>query len=167
MTAMFLLTGGCAENSNEESVSEQNIRTFLQSMLNGPDEEFIEAMNFQDKDFEMAAKRYAEYKIEHFKPYLSDRFFENFVGKSLMATEFLRMAHPEYKLEVEEIELEVRDEEKNSYNFTVKVTYTNIESNESDTVDFRGIADANDEGKITGVHYYNSEELYEALNYGI
>ncbi|WP_281975635.1 hypothetical protein [Halobacillus litoralis] len=117
-------------------------------------------MTGPDEDMEEYVNRLAEYNDENFKPYLSEQFFESFLDTNgpLM---FIRMAHPNYELEVENITLE---KSENNYNFTVEVAYTNKESNESKTMNVNGNAQTNEEDEVTSVHYMHPEELRTALN---
>lgn len=165
LLGILLLSVGCTTSeetgtNTEGSESEQNIRTFLQKLLTGPDEEQEKLLTGPDENVEKYVKRLAEYHNENFKPYLSEQFFESFLDTNGPLL-FLQMAHPDNELEVENITF---DESEDYYTFTVKVAYSDKGSNESKTMNIKGNAQTNEEDEVTSVHYINAEELRTALN---
>jgi hypothetical protein len=170
LLGILLLAGGCtnseeAGNRSEASESEQNVRTFLQNVFTGPNEEQENLLELMyDGELEKHEEEFAEYIQEHFKPYLSERFLENYVVLSNGALRFVQRAYPDYVLEVEDISLEEKEGVEGGYIFTVKVSYTNKESDKSVTVDVEGNIYTNEEGKITSIRYMDDvEELQNAL----
>ncbi|WP_226577400.1 hypothetical protein [Halobacillus litoralis] len=167
LLGILLLAAGCTEvgNSSDESESqnqgEDNISTVLENVFDGPGEE-QEALLASDSDVEDKGEKLDEYYKENFQPYMSESFFERFVNTNGAWT-FLQPAYPEYALIVDEITLEEKDEEGH-HSFTVKVSYTNNESGESETMTVEGTAYTNEDGKLTSIQYINDEELRTALN---
>lgn len=165
LTGILLLAAGCSETVKEganevESDREQNIRAVLNELLNGPSEEQEKILEGPDGDLEKYVKRFDEYNNEHFKPYLSERFYEGFLNTNgtLM---FLRLAYPDYELKTEDITLEERE---NYYTFTVNVSYTNNKSKESKAMNIKGNVQTNEEKKVTSIHIVNFEDFRTALN---
>lgn len=99
--------------------------------------------------------------MEHFKPYLSDRFFESYIVNSNMALSFLRLAHPDYEVKVDEIEIE---EKENYYTFTVDLSYTHNKSNKTNTMNVKGNVQTNEDDKLTSIQYSSDfEDIRTAL----
>ncbi|MCA0970672.1 hypothetical protein LCM20_08740 [Halobacillus litoralis] len=197
LTAVLILAAGCTtaedegvsanesvndqENTNEsadeadptdstestEDASEENIRTVLQNLLTGPDNQLQEANeSFESADeenFEQAAEKRVQYYKEKFKPYMSERLFENFMNTNGGEVFLLTAYRNDYQIKAETITFEESEETEGSYNFTVEASYKKGESSESETVEVRGLINTNDEGKVTRVHYYNPEDLRSAL----
>lgn len=168
LLGILLLSVGCTNSEEtgthaEGNDSEQNIRSFLSELLNGPSEEQEQLIKGpgSEGDLKKFTEKLGEYKVEHVKPYLSERFFEELLNTN-GTFNFLRIAQGnDYELKVEDITLEERE---NYYNFTVKVSYTNNKSNESKTMNVKGHAQTNEEGKVTSIQYINFEEFRAALN---
>ena len=157
-------TGNNSEGSEKESQSKdkeakQNVRTVLESIFTGSNEK-------QEKLLESnggADEHLTDYYQENFKPYMSDDFYESHIIKLNGGIRFLQAAHPKYMLEVDEFTLEERETKEGDYNFNVKVTYTNKENDESETMNVEGTASTNEEGKITSIRYMNDEEFRDSL----
>ncbi|UOR12815.1 hypothetical protein [Halobacillus amylolyticus] len=166
LSGIILFTVGCTNseetgNSAEKSEGEQNVRAVLEKIFTGPNEEQEEILQGSIEDLDKYAKRLSEYQ-ETFKPYTTEKFFEGFVNTN-GALKFLQMAHPNYELKVDEITLEERESNEGDYDFTVKVSYTNKESDESETMNVEGRAYTNEDGKLTSIRYMNFEEVRDAL----
>lgn len=164
LLGVLLLSIGCtnsedAGNNAAKSESEQNIREVLQKLLTGPNDEQKQIIEGSNGDLEEYANQLSEYYQENFKPYLSERSFENYIVNGNGAWRFVRMAHPNYKLKVNDIDVEEKD---NYYSFIVEVSY--ISSNESKTVNVKGHAQTNEEDKVTSIQFINSEDLRTVLN---
>ncbi len=155
----MLLAVGCTNSDasgkeNEiQDKSKQNIQTVLKNIFTGPTEEQVKALYSGKQEL------FSEYHQENFKPYLSDRFYENFVN-GVGAFMYVNAANPDYVLEVNDIKIE---EGENYYEFNVKVSWTNKQSDESETLNVKGHAQTNEEGKVTSIKYINPEELLTAL----
>ncbi|MGR9049691.1 hypothetical protein ACQ4XT_13780 [Halobacillus faecis] len=165
LVGILLLSVGCtnsedAETNAEVNGSEENIRTILEHTFTGPDEEQEKIINGYDGDTEKLAKALSDYNEEHFKPYMSERFYENYAVNTNGGMTFLRMAYPDNQLEVEDIELEEKDD---YYTFTMDVSYTNNNSNKSETMEVRGNAQTNEEDKLTSVEFNNLEDIRTTL----
>lgn len=161
LLGILLLVGGCANSeatgdnsggAKGQSEAEQNIETVLENIFTGPNEEQEKLFEF-DEDVERKGERLSEYYQENFKPYLSERFLESFINAN-GSIQFLIIAHPNYVLETEEITLEEKDD---YYTFAAKVSYTNKESDESETMTINGNAQTNKEGKVTSIRYHTDE----------
>ncbi|MFK3959213.1 hypothetical protein [Guptibacillus hwajinpoensis] len=164
LLGILLLSMGCTNSEDAgtnaaKSESEQNIRAILQKLFTGPNGEQKQLIEGSNGDLEEYANQLSEYYQENFKPYLSERSFENYIVNGNGAWRFLRMAHPDYKLKVNDINVEEND---NYYSFTVKVSYT--KSNESKTVNVKGHAQTNEEDKVTSIQFINPEDLRTVLN---
>ncbi|MEC3884900.1 hypothetical protein GLW00_12420 [Halobacillus litoralis] len=165
LAGILLLSVGCtnsedAETHAEENGSEENIRTVLEHSFTGPDEEQEKLIEGPEGDVEEYAKELGDYREENFKPYMTERFFENYLVNTNRALMAQSLAHPNYTLSVEDIEME---EEEDYYTFTVEVSYMDNESNESKTVNVEGHAQTNEEDKLTSIQYSNFEDLRTAL----
>lgn len=164
LLGILLLSMGCTNSEDAgsnavKSESEQNIRVVLQKLFTGPNDEQKQIIEGPNGDLEEYASQLSEYDQENFKPYLSERYFEDYIVNSSGAWRFVRMADPDYKLKVNEINTEEND---NYYSFTVKVSYTS--SNESKTVNVKGHAQTNEEDKVTSIQFINPEDLRNVLN---
>ncbi|RDY70078.1 hypothetical protein DXT76_15250 [Halobacillus trueperi] len=163
---ILLLSVGCTSSEDvgsnvEESESEQNIRTVLQNTFTGPSKEQEKLLNGPDGQLQTYAEELGEYHMEHFKPYLSDRFFESYIVNSNMALSFLRLAHPDYEVKVDEIEIE---EKENYYTFTVDLSYTHNKSNKTNTMNVKGNVQTNEDDKLTSIQYSSDfEDIRTAL----
>lgn len=161
----LLLAVGCTNTEEtganlKESGNEHNIRVFLNALLNGPSEEQEQLIEGPEGDLKKFTERLDKYNEENFKSYLNERFFQSFLNTN-GTFGFLRIAHGnDYELKAEEITLE---EKENYYKFTVKVSYTNNDSNESKTLNVKGNAQTNEEDKVTSVQYINFEEFRAAM----
>ncbi|ARI75681.1 immunoglobulin domain-containing family protein [Halobacillus mangrovi] len=157
---ILLLSVGCTNSEEtgthaDENDSEQNIRSFLNELLNGPSEEQEQLLKGpgSEGDLKEFTEKLGEYKVKHIKPYLSVETNGTF--------HFLRIAQEnDYELKVEDITLEERE---SYYKFTVNVSYTHNKRNESKTMNAKGHAQTNEEGKITSIQYINFEEFRAAL----
>ncbi|REJ07137.1 hypothetical protein [Halobacillus trueperi] len=161
LLGILLLSVGCTNSEDagteaEESGSEENIRTVLQHTFTGPSEDQEKIINGYDGDTEKLAEALSDYNVKHFKPYMSERFFEDYVVNTNQAMTFLRMAYPDYKLEVDNIEME---EKENYYNFTVDVSYTDNSSEESKTMNVKGNAQTNEDDQLTSIKFSNFEDI--------
>jgi len=178
MLGIFLLAVGCtnseetgnsSEGNENESVdkskeAQENIKTVLENIFTGPNDEQQEILfKGADEDIEKYAEKLTEYREENFKPYMSERFYENGIVNTNGAIGFLVIAYPTYILAVDEITLEEREAKEGDYHFNVTVTYTNKENNKSETTNVEGTASTNEEGKITSIRYMNAEEFRDAL----
>ncbi|SDJ71946.1 hypothetical protein [Salimicrobium halophilum] len=164
VVATLLLAVGCtnaeengASADESENSAEENTQTVLEHIFTGPGEEHEDLFS---SDAQTKGERLSEYYRENFKPYMSDRFYEGFVNSN-GALMFLQQAHPNYKLEPEEIALE---EDKGDYGFTVTLAYMNTENEKTETMEIKGKADTNEEGELTSINYINAEQFLEELN---
>ena len=160
-------TGNSSEGSENESVdkskeAQENVKTVLENLLNGPNEEQEKILN-HGEDVEEYSENLTDYQDENFKPYMSDNFYESYIIKLNGAIDFLHVAYPVYMMKVDEIILEEREAKEGDYEFDVKVVYTNKENDESETMTLEGTASTNQEGKITSIRYMNAEEFRDAL----
>ncbi|WP_181350332.1 hypothetical protein [Thalassobacillus sp. CUG 92003] len=145
------------ENGTEaEGKTEENVRTVLEHVFTGPNESHEEL--FSD-DFETKAEKITEYNKENFEPYMSENFFDSFINTN-GALIFLQSAHPDYIMEVDEINL---GEDEGDYSFIVTVAYTNTESDETETMDVEGHIQTNEDGMLTSINYKNAEDLRSAM----
>ncbi|EDL65738.1 hypothetical protein [Bacillus sp. SG-1] len=169
LLGVLLLASGCtnsdtargnSEEAGAESAAEQNIEAFLENVFTGPNEENEFLFNFED--LEGRGERISEYYQDNFQPYMSESLLEDFINSN-GAVQFLIAAHPDYVLATEEITLE---ENEDYYTFAAEVSYTNKESNESDTVTINGNIQTDEEGLVTGIQYHRGEyeEFRTALN---
>ncbi len=162
-------TGNSSEDSENQSVdkleeAQENIKTVLKNTFTGPSNEQQEIMfRGEEEDIEEFAEKLSEYQEENFKPYVTERYYENGIVKSNGAIGFLVVAHPKYILAVDEVTLEEREAKEGDYDFNVKVTYTNKEKDKSETMNVEGTASTNEEGKITSIRYLHAEEFRDAL----
>ncbi len=166
LSGIILLAVGCTNseetgNSAEKSEGEQNVRTVLEKLFTGPNKKQEKMLDQSNEDFEKFAKSVSEYR-KTYKPYLSEKFFESFVNTAV-PLRFLTMAHPNYELKVDEITLEEREGNEGDYDFTVKVSYTDKESDESETMNVKGRAYTNEGGELTSIRFMNTEEVRDAL----
>ncbi|MCA0990714.1 hypothetical protein [Pseudalkalibacillus hwajinpoensis] len=145
-----------AENSQE---SQENIQTVLENIFTGPNEE-QEKMLESNEDM---AENLTEFREEKFKPYVTDDFYENDIVKLSGGVRFLLAAHPNYMLEVGEVTLDENEDKEGEYDFKVKVTFTNQEDEQSETMTVEGTASTNEEGKVKDIRYINDEEFRDAL----
>ncbi|MGP4077390.1 hypothetical protein [Halobacillus sp. K22] len=156
--------GNNSSSSNEEnsegSESKQNIRTVLQNIFNGPNEKQEKIFSSSELGKEKSLEKLVEFREENIKPYVSENLYEGMINTN-GATIPLRMAHPDYKLKTEDIMIEAQE---NYYKFTVKVTYTNNKNDDSTTMEVRGHAQTNEEGKVSSINYNNLEELLSSLS---
>jgi len=164
---ILLLSVGCTEESSKEttktteSESVQNIRAVLNEQLNGPDEELQKITEgLGSGDIEKFSKKRSEYLEENFKPYVSDRFYENYVIKQNMAYSFIVFANG--KVKVEDISIEESESTENSFNFTADVSY--MKHGERKTINASGIMNTNEEGKVVRILYHNPSELKNTLS---
>ncbi|WLR46526.1 hypothetical protein LC065_13210 [Halobacillus litoralis] len=165
LVGILLLSVGCtnsedAETNAEENGSEENIRTVLQHKFTGPNEEQEKIIKGYDGDIEKSVKALSDYYMEHFKPYMSERFFEDYVVNTNQAMTFLRMAYPDYQMEVEDIDME---EKENYYTFTMNVSYTDNSSEESKTMNVKGHAQTNEDDQLSSIKFSNFEEIRTSL----
>ena len=163
----FEETGNTYEGSEKESKpkieeAEQNVRTVLENIFTGPNEE-QEKVIHSNGDIEEFGEYLTDYQQENFKPYMSNDFYESHILKLNGGTRFLLAAYPKYMLEVDEITLEETEAKEGDYDFNVKVTYTNKENEESETMTVEGTASTNEEAKITSIRYMNDEEFRNSL----
>lgn len=161
-------TGNSSEGSEIESVdkskeAQENIQTVLENMFTGPNEEQEILLKGAGDDIEKFSQNLSVYREENFKPYMTERFYENGIVNTNGALGFLFIAYPKYILAVDEITLEEREAKEGDYNFNVKITYTNKENDESETTNVEGTASTNEEGKITSIRYLHAEEFRDAL----
>ncbi|WP_421377868.1 hypothetical protein ACOJQI_11545 [Bacillus salacetis] len=169
LLGVLLLASGCTNsetagsNSEETGTSgdaEKNIEAFLENVFTGPNEENEFLFNFED--LEGRGEKVSDYYQDHFQPYMSESLLEDFINSN-GAVQFLMVAQPDYVLATEEITLE---ENEDYYTFAAEVSYTNKESNESDTVTINGNIQTDEEGLVTGIQYHSGEyeEFRTALN---
>ena len=155
------------KEKDNESESKQNIRAALESMFNGPTEkleialEGMENEGFGSEDFKKHLSDYAEYFEQHYKPYVSDSFYEASFIDSPDASYYLKAAHPDAQLKTEGITIE---EKEGYYKFSMDVSYTNNKSGASKTVEIRGHAQTNEEGNVSSINFINPNELYRELS---
>jgi len=157
LSGILLLSVGCAQDTNEESESVQNIRAVLKKEFNGPSKELGDVIDHGKNKTKF--ERFGKYLEKNFKPYLSEGYYENYVISTVSAFRFLRAAHPEYKLKTEDIEIKESETTEGSYSFSVDVSYTKKGSNDSETIEARGIMNTNEEGEITRIEYINFVDL--------
>ncbi|WLR59028.1 hypothetical protein [Guptibacillus hwajinpoensis] len=181
MLGILLLAVGCAnseetdtssnssesnqnESSDNSKEAQENIKIVLENTFTGPDDEQQEIIfRGEDEGIEEFADKLSEYQEENFKPYVSERYYENGIVKTNGAIGFLVVASPKYILNVDEVTLEDREAKEGDYNFNVSITYTNKENDKSETMNVEGTASTNEEGKITSIRYLNDEEFRKAL----
>ncbi|KGX85102.1 hypothetical protein [Pontibacillus marinus] len=178
LSGILLFSVGCTDsneesksvNPQEESESVQNIRSILQEELNGPNEELdsiwdgLHSAEFGSEKYKEYFEKRGEYIKEHFKPYVSKRFYEAYAIKSNMANRFLRDAYRNgYELNVEDIMIKESETTENSYNFTVDVSYVKDGNNDPQTIQVKGLMNTNEEGKVVRIHLHNSSELDYAI----
>jgi len=176
LSGMLLLSVGCTEDSSEEttktteSESVQNIQAVLNEEFNGPDEELEEIWDGLYSDgvdkekFKKYAKKYSDYIEENIQPHYNVTNEEDDNPLIGQAYNYLRHADAfNYELRVEGTTIEKSERNKNSYNFTVNVSYSKNETDDSKTVHIRGLMNTNEEGKITRDIYHNDRELKDAL----
>ncbi|TLS39279.1 hypothetical protein [Pseudalkalibacillus caeni] len=164
LLGILLLAVGCTnsdasgEENEVQNTSKQNLQTVLKNVFTGPTEE-QEEMLYSVDDMEKKSEMLSEYHQENFKPYLSERFYEDFVrtNGAFMTVGF---APPDYVFKVKDIKIE---EGKSYYEFNVNVSYTNKQSDESEILNVKGHAQTNEEGKVTSIKYINPEDIYTAL----
>ncbi|WP_270181776.1 hypothetical protein [Alkalihalobacillus sp. CinArs1] len=164
LIAVLVFTIGCSTiggDNLKENASEQNVRTVLQKQFNGPDEEQEKLITSYDGDLETYATILSEYNKEHFKPYMSERYYENYIVKNNGSLMFLRMAHPNHVLKVRELTIK-ENEDKDAFDFTVNVTTAT--NSESKPLSVEGTAHTNEDGKITSIHYLNIEDIRTTLD---
>ncbi len=145
-----------AENSQE---AQENIQTVLENMFTGPNEE---QGNMFESNEDMA-ENLTEFREEKFKPYVTDDFYENDIVKLSGGVRFLLAAHPNYMLEVGEVTLDENEDKEGEYDFKVKVTSTNKEDDQSETMTVEGTASTNEEGKVKDIRFMNDEDFRDAL----
>ncbi|MYL65159.1 hypothetical protein GLW07_17515 [Bacillus hwajinpoensis] len=157
-------SGGSEPKVDKSKEAQENIKTVLENTFTGPNNEQQEILfKGADEDIEKYAEKLTEYREKNFKPYMSERFYENGIVNTNGAIGFLVIAYPKYILTVDDITLEEREAKEGDYDFNVKVTYTNKENEESETMNVEGTASTNDEGKITSIRYLHAEEFRDAL----
>ncbi|WP_245755933.1 hypothetical protein [Halobacillus alkaliphilus] len=155
-----------AQENTDESESKQNIRAALETVFNGPNEKLTKAYEgmsdngFKSEELKKHLSHFPEYFKEHYKPYVSEGFYEASFINTPDASYFLEAAHPDYKLKTEGITIE---EKEGYYKFAMEVSYTNNQSGESETVEVRGHAQTNEEEKVSSINYINVEDLYQEL----
>ncbi|WP_377890236.1 hypothetical protein [Alkalihalobacillus sp. R86527] len=157
---------GSDKESQGKSEGEKNVRTVLETIFTGPNEEQVKLLN-SNGDIEKFSENLNDYRQENFKPYMSTNFYDSHILKLSGGIGFLHIAHPAYILEVDEMTLEEREAKEGDYDFIVKVSYTNKESGKSETMNVEGTASTNEDGKITSIRYLNAEEFRDAIrNHG-
>ncbi|RWZ60661.1 hypothetical protein EQV77_05040 [Halobacillus fulvus] len=157
-------------NALEVDPGEQNIQAVLQHTFNGPSEELEEIWDhldhyeFGSDEYKKTFSRFGRYQQEKFKPYLTERFYEGYVINTNMGFSALRMAYSnDLELATEDIRFEESEKTENSYNFTVRGSYRDIETQDKHSMAVRGIINTNEAGKVVRIHYHNFENLRIAL----
>ncbi|TGB01084.1 hypothetical protein [Halobacillus salinus] len=154
------------QETNDGSKSEQNIRGAIEATFNGPDEKLKEALNgmkntdIENEEYKKHLNHYAEHFEQHYKPYVTEKFYEASFINSPDADYFIKAAYPDGQLKTEGITI---DEKDDYYTFSVKVSYTETTSDESKTIEVRGNAQTIEEEKVNSIHYINSDELYQVI----
>jgi len=155
------------KEKDNESESKQNIRAALESMFNGPTEKLeialdgMENEGFGSEDFKTHLSDYAEYFEQHYKPYVSESFYEASFIDTSDASYYLKAAHPDDQLKTEGITIE---DKEGYYKFLMDVSYMNNKSGKNNTVEIRGHAQTNEEGKVNSIQFINPNELYQELS---
>ncbi|MCA1011404.1 hypothetical protein [Halobacillus halophilus] len=155
------------KEKDDESESKQNIQAALESMFNGPNEKLEKALDgmknkdFGSEDYQKHLSDSAEYFEQHYKPYVSDSFYEASFIDSPDASYYLKAAYPEIQLKTEGITIEDKED---YYKFSIDVSYTTNKSGEGKTVEIRGHAQTNEEGKVSSFNFINPNELYLELS---
>jgi len=173
LSGILLLSVGCTDSGEEgvnasESESVQNIRAVLQEKFDGPNEELgkiwdgISPEPFDKEQFKKYAKKLDEYYDENVIPLYFERADEGAIKGAALS--HLNRAHSNgYELEVKDITIEESETTENSFNYTVEIAYTKDKSNDSKTINLRGLINTNEEGKIVKIRYHNQGELLDAL----
>ncbi|MGP4074832.1 hypothetical protein [Halobacillus sp. K22] len=155
-----------AQDNSGESESKQNIRAALETVFNGPNEKLDKALDgmenkgFESEEYKKHFSNFSEYFKEHYKPYVSEGFYEASFINTPDASYFLETAHPDNQLKTEGIFIKEKD---GYYKFLVEVSFTNNQSGDSKTLEVRGHAQTNEEGKVSSINYINPNELIEEL----
>lgn len=164
VVASLLLAVGCANDEENgtsadesENSAKENTHTVLEHIFTGPGEEHEDLFS---SDVQTKGEKLSEYYEKNFEPYMSDQFYEGFVNSN-GALMFLQQAHPDYKLEPEEITLE---EDESDYDFTVTLAYADTENEETETMNIQGTVYTNEEDVLTSINYMNAEEFIEKMN---
>ncbi|WP_079480829.1 hypothetical protein [Halobacillus salinus] len=154
------------QETNVESKSEQNIRGAIEATFNGPDEKLKETLNllentdFESEEYKKHLNNYAEHFEQHYKPYVTEKFYEASFIKSPDADYFIKAAYPDGQLNTESISLEEKD---GYYTFSAEVSYTETTSDETKTIEIKGNAQTNEDEKVNSIQYINSDELYQVI----
>ncbi|WP_085993376.1 hypothetical protein [Oceanobacillus senegalensis] len=148
LTSFLLLMMGCTENTESENQDEnrRTIETVLQKNLNGPDEELEQIWN--DMEGEEGIIAFGQYEENRYKNYFAnDTSYQEYVS-SYGSVLWIEPMRNNYKLKVNEIQLEQTDSEQIIYNFTVEVAYRKEGSKHSEVGRIKGQANLNEEHKI-------------------
>ncbi|MGP4070164.1 hypothetical protein [Halobacillus sp. B29] len=155
------------KENDDESESKQNIRAALESMFNGPNKKLQTALDgmankeFGSEAYQKHLSDYAEYFEQQYKPNVSDSFYEASFIETPDASYYLKAAHPENQLKTEGITIE---DQEGYYKFSMDVSYTTNKSGENKTVEIRGHAQTDEEGKVSSINFINPNELYQELS---
>jgi len=168
---VLLMSVGCTEKSSEEMGSAEHIQAVLHEEFNGPGEELKriwDELDSLDRDAlekkEKYAKKYRNYVDENLQPHydLPDGHSDLYLIAN--AYNHLRQAHANgYELKIKDITIEESEKTKNSYSFTMEVSYAKEGSKQSKTLSLKGLMNTNEKGKIIRAIYHNDDELEDAL----
>jgi len=164
LIGILLLSLGCTEDSNEESISvgknsAENIRALLQEKFNGPNEKLgkiWDGLNPNNpKKQQKYEKKLDEYIEENIEPYYSERLYDP--RTATYPYRHLHSAHKSgYELKVEDITIRESEDSKDSYDFTVVLK--KFGGSDNKTITLQGAIKMNEEGKIIEFSYSNDQE---------
>ncbi|SDP19177.1 hypothetical protein [Halobacillus aidingensis] len=129
-------------NNHDETT--EKVREFLKHEFTAPNEEVKELFSEGTRD------ELNEYLYGTYKPYFSEKGYENFVDKA-KGLAFITRAHDnEYQLKVKDMNIE-EDEKNNAFAFEIDVDYS--KDGERNSTIVKGRINTNEEGIFTRVRY--------------
>lgn len=164
---ILFLTIGCSSNSVKED-QDKNIITIenvLEKTFIGPDKEFQDIMDNVEGETQKTEEKvieslesYAQYIKDLFEPYFTNQSYEEYVG--IYGTTFLEKAYrSNYQLNIKEVNYEKTKSDESIYNFSFKIQYKKVDSEQWEEDTIRGQANLNDNHKIKRILIRNLEFL--------
>ncbi|QAS51289.1 DUF4367 domain-containing protein [Halobacillus litoralis] len=151
---MLLIAAGCASNqSTGENTTEDDVTKVLEQIFSGPDEKLTRF--YEEDDYEGVF----DYYTDHFESFFTEEYMNQAVNTNLLGGFHQKAYGNEVNMEIGNRSIEQSEDTENAYDFEMQIDVSNGQSAE-----ISGRVNTNEEGKITRIHYIDTQSLMNAFD---